>query len=329
MEQVHCQNVIVCARILPPHRESLLSAIVYQLHKFPVGNAQHELAVTSLKDRFLLNHPAANITEEQQIEQLANLLQRRIDVYEELGPVFIYQKTNSCRGTVRLVRRSHRRTPRFAASTHYDAFLHRIKPLHPQRSSSSTNPSSLNTAEPSNLSSNTPATFETNPYPPSMEPAVLHPTIADRPGQWYDNIRCDGITIPVRRMAPDGHCLFFVTQLYQHDIEAPAHLTAVHELRREVVTHLYEHLDSYWLSLLDTTNSLDLPEEDQSDRVFEFLSLLRDNCEWGGEETLLAVTRLYNCNIIVYNEESTHHELPAPAQSARTLHLAYRRTNTL
>lgn len=127
-------------------------------------------------------------------------------------------------------------------------------------------------------------------------------------------------------MAPDGHCLFssLLHQLCHHEPDGSSHLTAVRALRQEVVSHIYAHLDAYWLSLLDTTNSLDLPEEEQFVRVDRFLSLLRDDCEWGGEETILAVSRLYKCNVLIYNEGGTRHIHDAPTPSSLTLHIAYR-----
>ena len=147
--------------------------------------------------------------------------------------------------------------------------------------------------------------------------------------QRIDYVRCDNLTYPVQRMPSDGHCLFsaLVHQMYGHDIESPAHTAAVWSLRQEVVTHIHEHLSSYWFSLLETTNSLGLAEDVQLRRIHEFLIRMRDDREWGGEETMLAVTRMYNCNVLVYNEAGTRHTIPAPTPSDTTLHIAYRLAN--
>lgn len=139
MEIVRYEKGTLLAQVLPSHRASLLSAIIYQLHKFEVGTPQHELAVTSLEERYLL-HPTTNqqMTEDERITLLADLLFRRIDVYVESGPVLAFQNTHSCRGTIRVVRRTSRKTTRHTFTSHYDAFLHRIKETYPTRPTSAT-----------------------------------------------------------------------------------------------------------------------------------------------------------------------------------------------
>ena len=146
MEVVQYEKGSFLTRVLPSHRASLLSAIIYQLHKFEVGTPQHELAVTSLEDRYLV-HPTVHdhLTDDERFELLADLLFHRIDVYVESGPVLVFRNTHSCRGTIRVVRRTSRKATRRTAPTHYDAFLHRIKETYPKCSTSTTVRQTFNT----------------------------------------------------------------------------------------------------------------------------------------------------------------------------------------
>lgn len=145
MDQVQCKNISVLAKVLPPHRDSLLSAIIYQLHKFDVNSPQHALAVESLQTRLLLmSQSNPDLSNSDLITLLADLLYRRIDVYVEDGPLLMYQNTLSCRGTVKIVQRTSRKITRNSNSPHYDAYVHKIKRIFPNKSDQSHFPATIN-----------------------------------------------------------------------------------------------------------------------------------------------------------------------------------------
>lgn len=126
MEVVRYADGSILVRVLPPHRDGLLSALIYQLHKYDVGSSQHELAVASVKDRCLLHQPAP-LSEDQHIELLADLFHQWIDLYVEAGPLLVFRNNLSCRGTLRVVRRVRQKETRQSSTSHYDVCLQRIK----------------------------------------------------------------------------------------------------------------------------------------------------------------------------------------------------------
>lgn len=143
MDQVQCKNISVLAKVLPPHKDSLLSAIIYQLHKFDITSPQHALAVESLQNRLLISQSSPDLSNSDRITLLANLLYRRIDIYVEDGPLLMYQNTHSCRGTVKIVQRASRKVTRNSNSPHYDAYIHKIKRIFPNKSDQSHFPTTI------------------------------------------------------------------------------------------------------------------------------------------------------------------------------------------
>lgn len=138
-------------------------------------------------------------------------------------------------------------------------------------------------------------------------------------------MRCAGSCVMVRRMPPDGHCLFaaLILQFYHSDCDDLKHLQKVVQLRRQVVEHIRANMDTFFEPLVDTVCMLDhLTATDIADRVEEILETLTN--VWGSQETIAAAVNILNQRIDVYCEDGDIITFNRSATTYGVLGVAYR-----
>lgn len=94
--------------------------------------------------------------------------------------------------------------------------------------------------------------------------------------------------------------IVFLKQLRRHD--SYHHISSPIILRELVVDHLETHLSVYWDSLVQTTLSQEHSPEQQRSIIITYLQNLRDGEARGGEETIFAVSLIFDLRISVYLE---------------------------
>lgn len=103
-------------------------------------------------------------------------------------------------------------------------------------------------------------------------------------------------------IAKDGNCLFgaIAHQLECDRTGSSEHKACAVDLRRKVVEHIKQNIDQYAQVLKYHVNSAGNVESTGP----EFISsdLCKDG-EWGGSETLLAVTLMFEVNIVIFCED--------------------------
>lgn len=134
----------------------------------------------------------------------------------------------------------------------------------------------------------------------------------------------------VVNMPGDGSCLFHsVThQLYNFEASSAEHKRASVQLRQAVCKHISMHFTSFKLQLKGRVYET-VDEDEIKDMNAECLFILNERLPqssfYGGMETLLAVSQMFNVNILVFDEGGTCN-FPAGFNDSydRTLILAYR-----
>lgn len=120
---------------------------------------------------------------------------------------------------------------------------------------------------------------------------------------WWTRVESTVGTCIALSIKPDGNCLFSATahQLYGHDINSLARISAASSIRRDVVLYLRSHRFFHRIrSALEERVLSEFPEkpcpcsDDQFDRLLQHLS-----CEgvWGGTESLIAISEIYKRDI--------------------------------
>lgn len=117
--------------------------------------------------------------------------------------------------------------------------------------------------------------------------------------------------LTVANINGDGNCLFssLAHQLWMDKIDSAQHRKNAKKLRAATVKHILDpkNFPMYEFQLRDRVYEIK-SKDDIADMTAEcklYVSLcLAKNKTWGGAETLKAVCDMYNCNIIVFNEDS-------------------------
>lgn len=111
---------------------------------------------------------------------------------------------------------------------------------------------------------------------------------------------------------PDGSCLFsaFAHQLYRHPIDSNDHKNATKALRAEVVTHILDpdNFPSYEFTLQDRvyeTKSKDQIKNMTTECKLYVRHVLSRKREWGGHESIKAISKIHKVNVLVFNENGT------------------------
>lgn len=93
-------------------------------------------------------------------------------------------------------------------------------------------------------------------------------------------------------MAPDGNCLFaaIAHQLHKDKVGSKLHKQSTKRLRSATVNYIKENIAEFE-NYFESTSSHNTQ-----------LNRLAKNETWGGAESILAISRLYEINIIIFNE---------------------------
>lgn len=107
--------------------------------------------------------------------------------------------------------------------------------------------------------------------------------------------------VNVLSIATDGNCLFsaLAHQLECHKIGSIEHKLATANLRKKVVEHIQNNIDQYAQTLKYRYS--DGGDVQKSGSEFISTDLCKEGV-WGGSETLVATTQLFEVNIVVFNE---------------------------
>lgn len=151
---------------------------------------------------------------------------------------------------------------------------------------------------------------------------------------FYNLLEPDSLCLNVALIPKDGDCLFrsIVHQLHCQKIRSDEQYNATQCLRRSVVEHITKNYSRYEPALKNRVYELK-PLDEIANMDKERKHILK-NClprrsYWGGFETLMAVTEMYNVNILVFNEHGVCYFINGFNQAfTRTLLLAYRLKNT-
>lgn len=130
----------------------------------------------------------------------------------------------------------------------------------------------------------------------------------------------------VMKMAKDGNCLFasLIHQIHAVKNGSDYHNALTADLRRNVVKYITENLDSFTQAI---KLRLSYNGENVQGTCMQFLKeKLSVNGCFGGTETLLAVSKMYGVNILVFREKGPFYFGPGGFNSKfeRTIMLAYR-----
>lgn len=110
------------------------------------------------------------------------------------------------------------------------------------------------------------------------------------------------MNIKIAKIDRDGNCMFAAVmhQLEYSDINSALHKKSTAELRAKVVSYIMEHFDAYRHVL---QVRLKFPSEFIDEKGKHFLANeLSSNGTWGGSESLIAMSEMFNINILVFNE---------------------------
>lgn len=137
--------------------------------------------------------------------------------------------------------------------------------------------------------------------------------------------------VKVVSIAPDGNCLFAacVHQLYRVKLNSDDHKTITAELRGRVCSHIKNNFNRFQrtikLRVMEeiANESSENIEMRSKSFVDEFLS--KSNF-WGGSESLVAISEIFQANIIIFRENgSCYFANGHNSAYIRVLFLAYRR----
>lgn len=136
--------------------------------------------------------------------------------------------------------------------------------------------------------------------------------------------------ILVRLMERDGHCLFsaIVSQLYGTNGQSEEHYNLMWDLRRTVVTHIRQHQERF-REILETQimdPEIIVPGDSLEEKIGFFLSRLETTNEWGGTETIIAVTEISGKRLDLFNEQGPLIKFNESGTTNGTIRIAYRLT---
>lgn len=129
----------------------------------------------------------------------------------------------------------------------------------------------------------------------------------------------------VLRIRKDGNCLFgsLVHQLFFNKINSNRHNEFTLKLRADVVEYIQKNVHDFTNAIWNRT---DYKGEKTVEGCLEFVSNdLSISGFWGGSETFIAVSKIYEVNILVFHEKGPFYFATGfSSENKRSLLLAYR-----
>lgn len=115
-------------------------------------------------------------------------------------------------------------------------------------------------------------------------------------------VKIDGRTVNLNtiEIKKNGNCLFasMAHQLYFVKTNSKTHDNLTAKLRSDVVQHILKNFDEYKRAI-----EIDFGEVDKEEAGKEYISTdLSKHGEWGGSESLLALTNMFKVNILIFRE---------------------------
>lgn len=130
----------------------------------------------------------------------------------------------------------------------------------------------------------------------------------------------------------DGNCLFsaLAHQLWKNPIHSAEHTEAISKLRSDVVKYILENYSLFESALQDHICAMkekqndDIPASSDDCKTYVRNILARPN-EWGGLETIKAVSYMHHTNVAVFNEQGTCYIISGSlSNNTQTIVIAYR-----
>lgn len=138
--------------------------------------------------------------------------------------------------------------------------------------------------------------------------------------------------LKLAEIAQDGNCMFGSSahQLFSHPLNSNDHKEATKKLRADVVEHILESNNfQYFLHALKdrvyaTKNTNEIENIEMECKLYVRHKLAK-NRVWGGAECLLAISDLYETNVIVFGEDDRCSKFKRAGKNYnRSIVLAYR-----
>lgn len=135
--------------------------------------------------------------------------------------------------------------------------------------------------------------------------------------------------LSVAKISGDGNCLFaaIVHQLWKYPVNSAQHIEAVKQLRSKVVEYILGNFESFEFILKDRVYDLKEASEisDISAECKSYVQfVLSRNGEYGGFETIKALSELYKVNILTFLEDSSCAFHNKEKIHEKTIAIAYR-----
>lgn len=132
------------------------------------------------------------------------------------------------------------------------------------------------------------------------------------------------INVNVLKIEGDGNCLFasLVHQLHDVKTNSQEHKKLTTDLRQEVVQHIRENIVRYKQAI---KSRLNYDGKNIDEACVTYLEKLSEEGHWGGPETILATSNMYNVNVLVFDEKAPFYlSTGFNPNYSRTIFLAYR-----
>lgn len=137
-------------------------------------------------------------------------------------------------------------------------------------------------------------------------------------------------SLTVAKILGDGNCLFaaIVHQLWKYPINTTQHTEATRQLRSKVVEHILANYESFEFNLKDRVYESKQAKQitDMAAECKSYAStVLSRNGEYGGFETIVAVSEIFKVNILTFVEDDVFSFHTTKKLHGQTIALAWRK----
>lgn len=134
-------------------------------------------------------------------------------------------------------------------------------------------------------------------------------------------------TVKIVSTLPDGNCLFAacIHQLYTVEVGSDAHKDLTSGLRHEISEYIKVNLPYFEHVIKQRIQNDTVYLAERNCTWNNFVEHLSSPGFWGGSESLLAISKIYSANIVVFDENGPYYfATPYHEEHTRTVFLAYR-----